>query len=142
MIPQKDFELRGSGVSAILITKKWRKNEMKKMVMVLACVMVLSAFAMSNDANAAPPTDPGWYNCAIVTTGAFTVNAYFMLVTSNDGIWANNRVFLIDGSGAAGKSMLATALTAYSNGASVALYMPTTQAAYTYPEAVVAGLMP
>jgi hypothetical protein len=115
--------------------------EMKKMVMVLACVMLLSAFAIGGEALAAPPAFADWYNCTVLSVGSFSSNAYFIFVTNNDAVWAGPRVFLMDGAQPGTKSMLATALTGYAGTGQVSLYMPPPAgvAPNTFVSAVLAG---
>ena len=112
---------------------------MKKMAMVLVCVMLLSALAIGSDAVAAPPPFPGWYNCKVISVGSFTVNAYFIFASNNDGAWTGNRVFLMDGVQPGTKAMLATALTGYAGTGEVSLYLPTSIAENTFVQAVLAG---
>jgi hypothetical protein len=114
---------------------------MKKMAMVLLCVVVLSALAIGSESNATP-TYPGWYNVTLVSAGALpTYNFYFLFATSSDASWTGNRVFLIDASNPATKAALAAALTAYSSSGQASLYMPTSIEPNTFVEGVVAGTL-
>jgi hypothetical protein len=115
---------------------------MKKMVMILLCVMLLSALAIGGESNATT-ANPGWYNCTINSVGADTSGTYYIVnATSSDTTWAGVRVFFVDGLAAGGKGMLATILTGYASSGSVALYLPSSQNPYTYIGAVTAGVMP
>ncbi len=99
---------------------------MKKMAMVVLCVMVLSVVAAIGNEAVAAPTNTDWYNCTAVSVGALPApwNFYFVFATNNDGWWANSRLFFIDATNAAAKPMLATLLTGYASGGAVALYIP------------------
>jgi hypothetical protein len=107
---------------------KRRKGKMKKMMMVLVCVMLLSGLAIGNEANATT-ANPGWYNVIINSAGALTYNLGFIFATSSITAWPGQRLFLIDltpdpSTGAsAGKALLAAALTGNANQTG-ALYMP------------------
>ena len=112
---------------------------MKKMAMVLVCVMLLSALAISSESNATV-ANPDWYNVTVNSCGALTYNLYFIFATSTlaTPAWTGQRLFLIDGVNPAGKALLAAGLTGVANGAG-ALYLPTTIAANTYVIGVGAG---
>jgi hypothetical protein len=73
---------------------------MKKMAMVLVCVMLLSAFAIGSAAVAAVPT--GWYNCTV--TGR-TAQRWILLCrcSESDGDGWQPK-FLIDSHNAAAKA--------------------------------------
>ena len=95
---------------------------MKKMAMVLACVMLLSVLAIGSEVNATG-ANPDWYNVTIQSVGAVG-GLYFVFCTSNDTLWAGQRMFLMDAANAANKSLLASALTGQASGGQAALYMP------------------
>ena len=98
---------------------------MKKMAMVLVCVMLLSALAIGSESNATP-TNPDWYNVTINSCGALDYNLYFIFATSTltpTPAWSGQRVFLMDGANVNNKALLAAALTGQAGG-SGALYMP------------------
>lgn len=112
---------------------------MKKMAMVVVCVMMLSTMAIVNDA-AATTINPDWYNCTIQSTGALGTTFYFVFATcagvGGGGSWADSRVFLIDSSAAGpGKALLAGLLTGYASGGQAALYIPGFTAVTTGPPA-------
>ena len=112
---------------------------MKKMAMVLVCVMLLSALAISSESNATV-LNADWYNVTINSSGALTYNIFFVFATSTlaTPAWTGQRVFLMDGSNPACKALLAAGLTGVANG-SGALYLPTTIASGTYVTGVGAG---
>ena len=112
---------------------------MKKMAMVLACVMLLTVLAISSESNATV-LNPGWYNVIINSSGALTSNLFFLFATSTlaTPAWPGQRLFLMDGANPACKALLAAGLTGVANGAG-ALYLPTTIAANTYVTGVGAG---
>lgn len=113
---------------------------MKKMAMVLMCVMVLSGMAIGS-ANATV-ANPGWFNVTLVSCGSLpSFNVYVITATSNDNTWAGQRVFLMDATNAALKTSFATALTGYSSGGQAAIYLPNTQAANTFIDGVYAGTL-
>jgi hypothetical protein len=95
---------------------------MKKMAMVLVCVMLLSVLAIGSEANATT-ANPDWYNVTIQSCGAVG-GLYFIFCTSNDTLWTGQRIFLMDATNTANKSLLAASLTGQANGGSAALYMP------------------
>lgn len=95
--------------------------------MVLLCVMVLSAVAIGNEANAALPAFPDWYNCTVLSTGSLPsapFGFYFVFVTSNDALWTGARAFLMNATDPATKTAYAAALTGYASGGQVSLYIP------------------
>ena len=113
---------------------------MKKMAMVLVCVMLLSALAISSESNATA-ANPDWYNVSLQSCGALNNNLYFIFCTSTltpNPAWTGQRIFLMDGSNPACKALLAAGLTGVANG-SGALYLPGTIAAGTYVTGVGAG---
>ena len=115
---------------------------MKKMAMVLICVMVLAALAIGSKANATA-ANPGWYNITVTSVGALPAfNIYTITATSNDATWTSTHIFLLDSTIPDTKSALATALTAYSNGGLAAIYLPNSQATGTFTNAVNAGTLP
>lgn len=116
---------------------------MKKMAMVLLCVIVLSTLAIGSQANAAVPAYADWYNVTATSCGAMTT-FYFVFVTSNDALWTGVRLFLIDGTNAATKTILAASLTGYASGGQLSLYIPgysnaSPPPANTFVTGVVAG---
>jgi hypothetical protein len=111
---------------------------MKKMAMVLVCVMLLSAFAIGSAAVAAVP--PGWYNCTVTSVGIVPAGNYYFVVAQNpDGGWVGSQSFLIDSTTAAAKTLLATILTGYSGTGQVALFLPDGVGQFAFVQAVVAG---
>ena len=71
---------------------------MKKMAMVVLCVMMLSTVAIVNDA-AATTVNPDWYNCAVQSCGALTTFGFVFATCAGvggGGTWADSRVFVID----------------------------------------------
>jgi hypothetical protein len=112
---------------------------MKKMAMVLVCVMLLSTLAISTESNATA-ANPDWYNVSINSCGALNYGLYFVFCTSTDSpaAWTGQRLFLMDGANANSKAMLAAGLTGNAN-SSGALYMPSGIAAGTYCTGVGAG---
>ena len=121
---------------------------MKKMVMVLMCVMVLSAAVTINEANALPAFGD-WYNVSIQSVGAAPnapYNFYFIFCTSSDALWTGPRSFLVDSTNVNNKTMLAALLTAYASGNNASLFMPGFTNASpppqnTFVSAAVAGLL-
>ncbi len=99
---------------------------MKKMAMVVLCVMVLSVVAAVGSEAIAAPTNTDWYNCTAVSVGALPApwNFYFVFATNNDSWWTGSRLFFLDSTNLAAKAMLATVLTGYASGGNVALYIP------------------
>jgi hypothetical protein len=95
---------------------------MKKMVMVCVCVMLLSVLAIGSESNATT-ANPDWYNVTIQSCGAVG-GLYFVFCTSVDSLWTGQRMFLMDATNAANKSLLASALTGQASGGAAALYMP------------------
>lgn len=95
---------------------------MKKMAMVLVCVMLLSVLAIGSQANATT-ANPDWYNVTIQSTGSVG-GLYFIFCTSVNTLWTGQRMFLIDAANAAAKSQLAAALTGLANSGAAALYSP------------------
>ena len=115
---------------------------MKKLAMVLVCVLVLSALTFSSAANATT-ANPGWYNVTVTYIGALpTFGFYSLTATSSDTSWNGTRIFLIDATNPETKSMLATALTGYANGGAVAVYLPSSIAEFTPVSGVGAGVLP
>jgi hypothetical protein len=115
---------------------------MKKLAMVMVCVMVLSALTIGSVANATT-ANPGWYNVIVTYIGALpTYGFYSLTATSSDTSWTGPRIFLIDAANPETKSMLATALTGYANSGGVTLYLPNTIAEYTFVGGVGAGALP
>ena len=112
---------------------------MKKMAMVLFCVMVLSALAIGSESNATV-ANPGWYNVTIQSCGALPVaNFYFLFATSNDASWTGSRVFVMDAANVQNKAALAGVLTGYSSSGQCALYLPDSVAAGTFVQGAGAG---
>jgi hypothetical protein len=95
---------------------------MKKMAMVLVCVMLLSVLAIGSESNATT-ANPDWYNVNIQSCGAVG-GLYFVFCTSVDSLWTGQRIFLMDATNPANKSLLASALTGQAGGGLGALYMP------------------
>ncbi len=100
---------------------------MKKLLMVVLCVMMLSAAVTVNDASATT-ANPDWYNCTLQSAGA-AGGFYFVFATcagtGGSASWTDSRVYLIDNSpGGQGKAMLAAALTAFAGGGAAALAFP------------------
>jgi hypothetical protein len=100
---------------------------MKKMAVVVLCVVMLSMVVAVNE-SAATTANPDWYNCAIQSTGAS--GAFYFVFATCAGVggtasWADSRVFLIDNAaGGQGKAMLAAVLTGYASSGAVALAFP------------------
>lgn len=112
---------------------------MKKMVMVLLCVMVLAVFTVGNEAVAAPPA--GWFNCTLNSIGTLP-SFYFLTATDQATPPAFTATFFtIDPTGAQAKAYLAAALTGYASGGNVSLYLPNGTAPFTQVEGVLAGLL-
>ena len=95
---------------------------MKKMAMVLACVMLVSVLAIGSESNATT-ANPDWYNVTIQSCGAVG-GLYFVFCTSVDTLWTGQRMFLMDAENPANKALLASALTGQANSGAAALYMP------------------
>jgi hypothetical protein len=114
---------------------------MKRIAMVLVCVMVLSALAIGGVANATV-ANPGWYNVTLVSIGSLpSYGLYVITCSSDDTTWTGNRVFLMDATNQAMKTSLAAALTGYSVSGKASIYLPTTQAANTFFDGVYAGTL-
>ena len=100
---------------------------MKKVAMVVLCVVMLSMVAFGNEA-AATTANPDWYNCTIQSAGGS--GAFYFVFATCAGVggtssWTDSRVFLIDNSATGqGKAMLAAVLTAYASGGQCALAFP------------------
>lgn len=97
---------------------------MKKMAMVVLCVMMVSAVGIVNNA-AATTLNPDWYNCTLQSAGA-AGQFYFVFATcagvGGTASWVDSRVFLIDNAPTGqGKAMLAAALTAAAGSGAAAL---------------------
>lgn len=93
----------------------------KALVAVLLCVMGLTALAIGN-------AEAGWYTCTIQKIGSSDTT--YLVSASDTAANASfmNRWFVIDKSQGMEKQMLATILTAFSNGSNVDLYVSTTAA--------------
>ena len=114
---------------------------MKKMAMLLACIMVLSALTIGNEANATT-VNPGWFNVTLVSCGSLpSYGLYVITCSSDNATWTGNRVFLLDANNPAVKASFAAALTGYANGGKASIYLPTTQAANTLIDGVYAGTL-
>jgi hypothetical protein len=97
---------------------------MKKMAMVLICVMVLSTLALSSNPVEAVSPYPDWFNCTVTNCGLVFGNVYFVHVTTVDGQWQGTNTFFIDAADASSKAAYASMLTAYANNGQVSLYIP------------------
>jgi len=109
---------------------------MKKMAMVVLCVMMLSTVVIVNDA-AATTLNPDWYNCVVQSAGGLNPIYGFCFATcagtGGGGAWADSRVFLIDTTTTQGRALLASVLTGYASGGTAALYIPGFTAVPTGP---------
>ena len=95
---------------------------MKKMVMVVLCVMVMAAMAIDVGPAAAAAVPP-WYNVTLSACAAMP-NFYFLFCTSDDAVWTGTRVFLMDATNPATKPMLAAALTGFASSGKGSVWIP------------------
>ncbi len=122
---------------------------MKKMAMVLLCVVMLS-MAVVVDESGATTANPDWFNVTVQNVG-ITGNLGFIFATcagtGGTPSWTDSRFYGYDASTPAGKAMLAAALTGYASGGSLAVQFPGQQGtsggvpAGTVPVAISAGVV-
>lgn len=118
---------------------------MKKMAMVLLCVMVLSSAIIVNE-SAATTANPDWFNCTMQSAGVVGAFGFVFVTSAGTGgttPFTTSTLYAFDATTVNGKAMLAAALTAYASGGAVALYFPgagiTAPAAGAVPGAIGAG---
>jgi hypothetical protein len=94
----------------------------KALVVALLCVMAIAAISIGTAGAAAVPP---WYNCTVQFCGSH-VSFYFIQVTDTAATpaWAGSRFFIMDPNAPLSKSQLASALTGYASGGTVACLIP------------------
>lgn len=120
---------------------------MKKMAVVVLCVVMLSMAVAVNE-SAATTLNPDWFNVTVQNVGVLQTLGFLFATCAGAGgtqSWTDSRFFGYDSSTAAGKAMLAAALTGYASGGTLAVQFPGQQGtvggppAGSVPTAIAAG---
>jgi hypothetical protein len=109
---------------------------MKKMVMVLLCVLMLSALGIGNAVAVTPP----WYNCNIDATGA--IGPWYFVFATSPGNWTGSQQFILDATDPQMKAVFASLLTAKANMTDAAIYAPSGVAPNSFITGATVGPQP
>ena len=122
---------------------------MKKMAVVLLCVVMLSMAVAVNE-SAATTLNPDWFNLTVQNAGVLQTLGFFFATCAGTGgtpSWTDSRFYGYDSSTPTGKAMLAAALTGYASGGTFAVWFPGQQGnaggvpVGAVPGAIAAGTM-
>ena len=104
----------------------------RKALLVVVCVLMLGALAVSS-AQAGQ-----WYTCTVNQAGT-SFGSYFLFITDTAAPTPafTNRMFFIDTSAGNQKSMLASALTAWSTGGKLNVWLDSPSEFFTTPAVTV-----